>query len=412
MLAAGVDVEPLGAPLDGVRVVELSTVFMAPYCAQVLAEWGADVVKVESPDGDAARLVNDRTGSGLGPVFVTANRGKRSVALDLKDPRGMAVLRALVAGADVFLHNVRPPAARRLGIGGADLLALNPRLVHCGFRGYGAGGPYEDRPAYDDVIQAASGIAAAQAVDGSEPAYWRSAAADKVMGLFGAGAICAALRSRDATGRGRCIEVPMFEGMASFMLLDRQGGWVQQPPAGPTGYARTDSRSRRPYRTQDGHLAVMLYADKHWIAFFALIGRPELAFDDRFADLTARTRNIDALYALLEQEMSRRPTAEWRRHFSEADIPHGPVNSIEDLFDDPHLRATEFFRTIDQPGLGPVRLARSPIDMGGGAGGPRPAPRLGEHTVEVLQELGMAPEEITGLTVDGVARVLGGTSPP
>ncbi|QIX25306.1 CoA transferase [Nocardioides sp. JQ2195] len=394
------------APLAGVTVIELSTVFMAPYCAQLLAEWGADVIKVESPDGDTVRSINDHQGSGLGPVFVTANRGKRSVALDLKDPRGMAALRSLVADADVFLHNIRPPAARRLGITGEELLEINPRLIHCGFRGFGAGGPYADQPAYDDVIQAASGVAAAQAVDGSEPAYWRSAAADKIMGLYGAAAISAALAGRGSTDLGRIIEVPMFEGMASFMLLDRQGGWVQNPPTGPTGYARTDSEHRKPYRTSDGHLSVMVYADKQWLAFFDLIGKPELGSDPRFATIGARTRNIDELYSILADEMLRHTTQEWMALFRAADIPHGPVNSIEDLFEDEHLVATEFFHTLDQPGLGEVRLARSPISMGVPPHPARPAPRLGEHTEQVLEGTGLGPDDVAKLVADGVAVAL------
>lgn len=391
------------APLAGVTVIELSTVFMAPYCAQLLAEWGADVIKVESPAGDTVRGVNDHEGRGLGPVFVTANRGKKSVVLDLKDPRGMEVIRSLISTADVFLHNIRPPAARRLGITGEELLAVNPRLIHCGFRGFGAGGPYSDRPAYDDVIQAASGVAAAQTVDGSEPAYWRSAAADKIMGLYGAAAISAALAGRAGTDVGRIIEVPMFEGMASFMLLDRQGGWVQNPPTGPTGYARTDSEHRKPYRTSDGYLSVMVYADKHWLAFFDLIGRQELGSDPRFADIGARTRNIDELYSILSDEMMRRSTEEWMRLLGAADIPHGPVNSIESLFEDEHLTATKFFHTLDQPGLGEVRLARSPISMGMPPEPARPAPRLGEHTEQVLADTGLAADDIAKLVADGVA---------
>lgn len=393
----------LALPLIGVQIVELSTVFMAPYSTQVLAEWGAEVIKVESPDGDVVRRISERDNSGLGPVFITANRGKKAITLDLKDPRGMDVLRSLITTADVFVHNIRPPAANRLGIDAEAFLVLNPRLVHCGFRGYGAGGPSSDKPAYDDVIQAATGVADAQTAGGAEPAYWRSAAADKVMGLYGAAAICAALRARDVTGQGRGIEVPMFEGMASFMLLDRQGGWVQDPPTGPTGYARTDSPFRRPYRTSDGHVAVMVYSDKQWQSFFSLIGRPELSQDPRFTDLGARTREINALYQIVELEMRNRSTDQWIDLLDAADIPNGPVNSIEDLFADPHLGATDFFHSVDQPGLGKVRLARSPIDMGVAPLAPRPAPRQGEHTQEILTGLGLTLEEIEKLAEDGVA---------
>ncbi|MFD6321526.1 CaiB/BaiF CoA transferase family protein [Streptomyces sp. NPDC001812] len=389
-------------PLEGVRVLDLSTVFMGPYAAQILAGWGAEVIKVEALEGDQVRGIGDVGRTGLGPIFINANGGKRSLALDLKAAGAREVLHALVRRTDLLLHNVRPPAAARLGITWEDLSVVNPSLVHCAFRGYGAGGPWADRPAYDDVIQAGSGVAMAQAVGGAEPAYWRSAVADKVMGIYGAAAACAALRSRDVTGEGRAVEVPMFEAMAAFMLLDRQGGWVTDPPNGPTGYPRTDSPHRRPYATKDGYLAVMIYADKQWLSFFRLIGRTDLGDDPRFHDINARTRHIDELYALLANEIATRTTAEWEAAFEEADIPHGPVNTIEDLFSDPQLVATDFFQTIHQPGMGPVRLARSPIDMGVPAAAPRPAPRLGEHTREILAEAGFAAEEITQLHDDRV----------
>lgn len=388
--------------LFGVRVLDLSTVFMGPYAAQILAEWGADVIKIEAPGGDQIRGVGDTTNAGLGPVFVNANRGKRSIALDLKTGAGQSVLHSLVHGADLLVHNVRPSAAVRLGLTWEELHTVNPRLVLCAFRGYGAGGPYADRPAYDDVIQAASGVASAQAAAGDEPAYWRSAASDTVMGIYGAAAACAALRAREADGTGRTVEVPMFEGMASFMLLDRQGGWLSDPPTGPTGYPRTDSPHRRPYATKDGHLAVMMYADKHWATFFELIGRPELAEDPRFRDIGARTRHINELYGLLADELTARTSAEWSAILERADIPHGPVNTIEDLFSDPQLTATEFFHTVEQPGLGPVRLARCPIDSATPRKPPEPAPLLGQHTRDVLVDAGYSSEHIEDLIDTGV----------
>ncbi|GAB3693390.1 CaiB/BaiF CoA transferase family protein [Saccharopolyspora tripterygii] len=391
-----------GDLLTGVRVLDLSTIFMGPYAAQLLAEWGADVIKVESLVGDQVRSIGDVAGTGAGPIFVNANRGKRSLAVDLKGERAREVLHALVRGTDVLLHNIRPPAAARLGLTWDELSEVNPALVLCAFRGYGKGGPHADHPAYDDVIQAASGIASAQAAAGGEPEYWRSAASDKVMGLYGAAATCAALRAREIDGAGRPVEIPMFEGMASFMLLDRQGGWLTDPPSGPSGYPRTDSPHRRPYATRDGHLAVMMYADKHWTAFFEIIGRPELAEDRRFGDIRARTSHIDELYELLAREMATRTSAEWSEAFERADIPHGPVNTVEDLFADPQLAATDFFHTVEQPGVGPVRLARRPIDFGTPPPPPRPAPLLGQHSREVLAEAGIPDEDVQRLVDAGV----------
>lgn len=391
-----------GDLLAGVRVLDLSTIFMGPYASQLLAEWGADVIKVESLDGDQVRGIGDVAGAGVGPIFVNANRGKRSLAVDLKSERAREVLHALVRGTDVLLHNIRPPAAARLGLTWDELSEVNPALVLCAFRGYAKGGPHADRPAYDDVIQAASGIASAQAAAGGEPEYWRSAASDKVMGLYGAAATCAALRAREIDGAGRSVEIPMFEGMASFMLLDRQGGWLTDPPSGPSGYPRTDSPHRRPYATRDGHLAVMMYADKHWTAFFEIIGRPELAEDRRFHDIRARTSHIDELYELLAREMVTRTSAEWNEAFERADIPHGPVNTVEDLFADPQLAATDFFHTVDQPGVGRVRLARRPIDFGTPSPPPRPAPLLGQHSREVLAEAGIPDDDVQRLIDAGV----------
>ncbi|KWX56497.1 CaiB/BaiF CoA-transferase family protein [Mycobacterium sp. NAZ190054] len=389
-------------PLAGLRVIELSTVLMAPYCSQLLADWGADVIKIESPGGDNIRRVNERDGNAMGPMFVTANRGKRSIVIDLKDPRGLDLLHGIVKDADVFIHNIRPPAARRLGVDGPSLLRVNPSLIHCAFRGYGAGGPYEDRPAYDDVIQAASGVAASQGVGGAEPSYIRTVVADKVVGLYGAAAVCAAVAGRTPGGQGRIIEVPMFEGMASFMLLDRQGGWVGNPPLGPTGYNRADSVHRRPFRTSDGYLSVMVYTDRHWAAFFDLIGRPELKQDPRFGNLSGRTRHVDELYSMVAEELAKRPNAEWLDLLGKADIPHGPVNAIEDLFTDEHLSAVGFFQTLQQPGLGEVRLARSPIDMGIPPQPVRPAPLFGQHTEDVLREAGLTEDEVAKLVADGV----------
>lgn len=393
------------SPLHGLRVVDLSTTFMGPYCAMILAQWGADVVKVEAPQGDVLRYVGDARVPGMGPIFLNANRGKRSMAVDLKDRAGMDVFTRLVETADVLVHNLRPRAAARLGITPDRVLASNDRLVYCAFRGFGSGGPYADRPAYDDVIQGASGMAAVQAVDGGRPAYWRSAAADKTMGILGAAAVLAAVHGRSVTGRGRAIEVPMFESMASFMLLEQQGGWVYDPPGGPTGYPRTESPYRKPFRTKDGYLAVMVYTDQQWRSFFGAIGEPALADDPRYRTIGTRTVHIDELYALMDDHLTRRTTAEWQAVFERADIASSKVNAIEDLFDDEHLVATGFFETVDHPYAGRLRMARSPVDMGDrrpGAAALRHPPRLGEHSAEVARELGYPDTAIDALVGRGV----------
>ncbi|MFJ8929851.1 CaiB/BaiF CoA transferase family protein [Streptomyces sp. NPDC102364] len=406
---------PAGRPLHGVRVVDITSTLMGPYCTLLLAQWGADVIKVEPPAGDVVRYIGDTRGNGMGPAFLNTNRGKRSVALDLKAPGAAPVLAALVDSADVLVHNLRPAAARRLGLTAESALERNPRLVHCAFRGFAAGGPDSDRPAYDDVIQAAGGVAALQGGDGGAE-YVRQAAADKTVGVYGAAAVLAALHGRQATGRGRAVEVPMLETMASFTLLEQQGGRVFDPPTGPTGYARTSSPHRRPCRTKDGQLAVMIYTDAQWRAFFAAIGRPALADDPRFRTITERTEHIDTLYSMVNAELLQRTTAEWQAEFDARDIPATRVNTLDDLFTDPHLSATGFFERTEHPTEGPLLLGRPPVRMTepAAAGEPsatcsdegplRPAPHLGEHTREVLAELGLPGTEAAALFDTGVAR--------
>lgn len=374
------------APLTGVTVVDLSSTFMGPYCTMLLAQWGADVIKVEPQSGDVVRYIGDVRQTGMGPVFLNVNRGKRSIALDLKHADIAQVMECLVAQADVFVHNVRPSAAKRLGIAADDIMRINPSVVYCGFRGFGAGGPYEDRPAYDDVIQAASGMAALQGGTG-DPEYVRGAVADKTVGLMGAAAILAALHGRQRTGRGEVVEVPMLEAMTSFTLLEQQGGWVFDPPLGPTGYARTKSPHRKPYRTKDGLLAIMVYTDEQWRSFFDVIGRSDLALEPHYQTIRDRTIHIDELYNIVNTVMATRSTSEWHEILVRADIPAAPVNTISDLFSDPHLHETDFFERVEHPTEGTLRQARPPVVL---SGMPqlRPAPRLGEHTFEVLSELG------------------------
>lgn len=388
-------------PLTGVRIVDLSSTFMGPYCTLLLAQWGADVVKVEPPGGDVVRHICDTRGTGMGPVFLNVNRGKRSVALDLKHKRAPEVLGRLVGGADIVVHNLRPAAARRLGLSGEDVLRANPRAVYCAFRGYAAGGPDAERPAYDDVIQAVSSMAAVQGgAAGAE--YVRTTAADKICGAIGAAAVLAALHGRNATGRGQIVEVPMLETMAGFMLLEQQGGWVYDPPAGPTGYPRTDSPYRRPCRTKDGELSVMVYTDDQWRAFFEAIDRPELADDPRYRTIRERTTHIDELYALVAAAMETRTSAEWLAELEARDIPTGRVNSVSDLFEDPQLTASGFFEHIDHPSEGQLRLPRQAVGIGERSTPLRPAPLLGEHGVEVAAELGFDPTAIDRLVADGV----------
>jgi crotonobetainyl-CoA:carnitine CoA-transferase CaiB-like acyl-CoA transferase len=351
---------------------------MAPYATLLLAQLGAEVIKVELPDGDIARQIGDTAGTGLGPYFINANRGKLSITLDLRKEADYETFTRLIERTDVFVHNRRPNAASRLRIEYGTLQAVNRRLIHASAAGYSSDGPYANRAAYDDVIQAASGLASVQSA-GGEPSYVRSVVADKTTGLMLFGAVLAALFERERSGEGQAVEVPMFETMVSFLLLDQQGGLVFDPPTGPSGYARTSSPYRRPYKTADGVISIMVYTDAQWQSFFDVVGKPQLARDSRFMTMRARTEHIDALYCHVEEELAHRPTLEWLEVLEGRGIPASAVNSIEDVLGDPQVNAVGLIESEAYPSLGLVRTARLPIAFSRTPlGRVRHAPTVGE----------------------------------
>ncbi len=375
-------------PLHGVRILDLTTVIMGPAATQMLGDLGADVVKVEQPAGDSMRNIGPFRHAGMGPMYLQANRNKRSVRLDLKNAEDRATLLELASGVDVVVSNVRPQAMERLGLGFAALTAVNPSLIYCAAVGYGAGGPSAGKAVYDDLMQAASGISGLfRAVDGT-PKYAPINICDRVVGLYLVIAIVSALHHRQATGEGQEIEVPMFETMAQFVLADHMGGGAFVPPLGPMGYKRLLSRIRGPYATRDGHLSLVVYTDKHWRAFSEMVGLPGLLDNDpRFRDQEARTQHAEDMGRFIEAQLPRFGNAEWIAKLEAADIPVSPVNSIEDLFNDPHLQAVGLFGTQEHPTEGtlqvarfPVRFSRSPATIR------RLAPNHGEHTDEVIAE--------------------------
>jgi crotonobetainyl-CoA:carnitine CoA-transferase CaiB-like acyl-CoA transferase len=373
-------------PLSGVRVVDLSNTVMVPYTTLLMAQMGADVVKVEPPEGDILRKVGDTGGSGFGPVYINANYGKKSVVLDLKSPAGRQALLRLIDRADVFVHNRPRRSARNLGIEYEALAKDHPRLIYCSACGYGSDGPYCDLPAYDDVIQAACGMADIQ-TNGGKPAYVRTAVADKTAALFALGGIMAALYERERSGLGQAIEVPMFESMISFLMLEHQGGAVFDPPRGPTGYVRMSSENRHPFRTSDGLIGVMIYTDSQWAKFFTLIHRPRLADDPRFSSMTERTANTDLLYSLVEDVLKGRSTEAWITILGKGGIPVMRVNSIDEILDDDHVRATGLIERHDDPVVGATLSTRLPIKFSRSvpAKTGRP-PLLGEHN-SLLDEI-------------------------
>jgi crotonobetainyl-CoA:carnitine CoA-transferase CaiB-like acyl-CoA transferase len=381
------------APLRGTRVLELGTILMVPYAAQWLADLGADVIKIEAPAGDSTRYTGPALERGMSSIFLGSNRGKRSVVLDLKTGPGRAALLALVDGADVLIHNNRPQKMAALGLGPDRLLERNPRLVYATLHGFGEAGPYGGRAAYDDVIQGMSGLVHMAGRRTGTPDFVPTVVADKTSGLVGVIGILAALSERDRTGRGGHVEIPMFETMVAYTAVEHLYGHHFTPPRGPAEYPRVTTPERKPFRTRDGFLCALPYTDRHWRAFFEAVGRPDLLADQRFRDITARTRNVAALYAQLAAILALRTTAEWVELFERLEIPFANVRSLEELVEDPHLAATGFFRTVETHG-GPVRLAGNPVLFDGERPSAGRPPRLGEHTDEVLGEIGLSAEAL------------------
>ncbi len=382
-------------PLQGVRVLDLTTVVMGPAATQVLGDLGADVIKIESATGDSIRWVGPWRHPGMGPLFLQANRNKRSVVLDLKSDEGMKHLLALARSADVLVSNVRPQALKRLGLDYAALSALNKRIIYCAAVGYGSDGPSSGTPVYDDLMQASSGIAGLfNKVDGA-PRYAPVNICDRVVGLYVVTAVTSALYHRAMTGEGQEIEVPMFETMAQFVLADHMGGGTFTPPEGAMGYARLLSRTRGPYPTKDGYLAVVVYVDRDWRAFTALVGCPDLMdVDERFSSHALRTRYAEDMGRFLADHIATRTTDEWLEVLREIDIPACRVNAIEDLFDEPHLAAVGLFQEFDHPTEGQVKMARFPVRFSRSpASIRRLPPNLGEHTDAVINALSAANPE-------------------
>lgn len=395
-----------GGPLAGFRVLDMTTVLAGPYATQIVADYGAEVVKVEPPEGDVMRLAGAKRHARMGPIFMHANRNKRSVVLDVKQPEGREAMLRLAAQCDAFVHNIRPAAMARLRLSYEDLAAVNPRLVYVSLVGYSQQGPYAARPAYDDLIQGISGMAAAFTMCGDDaPRFVPAVIADRISGLNTAHALLAALLHRERTGQGQSVNVPMFESLVQIVLGDHLGGLSFDPPAGPPGYNRLTTPNRRPYRTRDGFVCVLVYTDRQWQSFFTAIGRPDIwSSDPRFADQATRTRYYDQAYGMLAEFIQERTTAEWLALLPAHDIPAVPVSRIEELEDDPHLAATGFVETVDHPTEGRIKQVRPPPEFSRTPPGIwRHAPNPGEHTREVLAEAGLAPREVDALVAGRVA---------
>lgn len=392
-------------PLDGLRVIDLSSVVMGPFATQILGDLGADVIKVEPHQGDTTRHVTPMRSENMGWVFLHANRNKRSIVLDLKDSAGKEAFLKLVESVDAVVTNVRTRALDRLGFGWDTLKARNPRLILVNLVGYGGGGPYDGRPTYEDLIQGVTALPSMLVQAGSEePHYVPMAMNDRAVGVSSAVALLAAVIHREKTGRGQQIEVPMFETMAQWVLGDHMGGKTFEPPLGPAGYKRTLTKERRPYKTKDGRICCIIYTDKHWRNFMELIGKSEtFRTDSRFANIGTRTDHAHDLYAYVSEAMLERTSAEWVETLLEADVPVTPLHDLDTLMEDEHLAAVGYLPVVDHPTEGKVRQVRVPTTWTESQPSIRRAPpRLGEHSIEVLREAGVSEGDIADLIDRGV----------
>lgn len=392
--------QPTG-PLSGIRVIDITTVVLGPFCSQTLGDMGADVIKIETTDGDSTRLLGPSRTPGMGSYFANLNRNKRSLALDLKKPAAREAILRLVETADVFVHNMRIGAAQRLGLDYATLSARNPRLIYACASGFRKGSSMQEFPAYDDLIQGVSGTASLNAGPDGAPRYFPTVMVDKLTGAQLASMIGMALFHRERTGQGQEIHLPMMETILSFMLVEHLWfGTLGEPEKG-LGYPRMLTPHRRPYRTKDGYISVIAHSNAQWGKLFEAMGVPELIDDPRFNSVPARARNIDAAYATLTEGMQQRTTEEWLAELRPADIPCGKANGLDDLFTDPYLTETGYFEAHEHPTEGnvvipaiPARFSRSPPNVH------RPWPTLGQHSREVLAEAGCSDAEIDAILAE------------
>lgn len=388
--------------LDGIRVLDLTSVVLGPLATQTMGDMGADIVKIEGPAGDTTRYTGPKRSADMSALYMGLNRNKRSLVLDLKQEAAKEALWRLIDTADVFLHSVRPQAMDRLGFSSEAVCARNPRIVYAGIHGFRMDGPYAGRPAYDDVIQGLSGSADLMARLVGEPRYMPTIMADKTCGLVTVNAVLAALLERERSGKGQFVEIPMFETMVAFNMADHIFGYTFDPPEGPMGYSRVLTPSRRPYKTTDGFICLLAYTDTQWVRFWEEVGRPELKDDPRFDSLSSRADNIEAVYSLAGEFIATRSTADWLETLPRLEIPCGEIIELEDIPDDPHLQAVGFFRKETHPTEGaitvpdtPVQFSRTPASID------RLQPKLGEHSAEILREAGLGEDEIEDMRATG-----------
>ncbi len=395
----------MAGPLNGVRILDCTSVVLGPWAAQQLGDLGADVIKIEPPTGDTTRQLGPRRNPGMAAFYLGCNRNKRSVVLDLKIPEGREALFELAKTADVLMHNYRPEPAARLGVPYEAFQKINPRLVYVAAYGYRAAGPMGPKAAYDDIIQAGTGMTMLQTVVAGSPRFLPTIVADKTSSNGVVSAVLAALFERERSGQGQAVEVPMFETLVSFVMVEHLYGETFIPAIETAGYKRLLNKERRPYPSKDGYFALLPYTDAHWKEFCKLIGREEIMADPRFFSLATRLENIEVVYATLAEICASRSNAEWVELLKDSNVPHGPVHSLEDLLVDEQLNATGYWQEMDHPTEGRIRMpgiaprfSRTAPEIR------RPQPRLGEHSLEVLREAGFSEDRIATMLAAGATR--------
>ena len=399
----------MSGPLEGVRILELTSVVLGPWACQILADMGAEVIKVEPPRGDSNRSLGASRNPNMSALYLTCNRNKRSIVLDLKQDSGREALLKIAQDCDVLIHNNRPQVMVKLGLDYEDIKAVNPRIIYCGSYGYGKNGPYGAKGALDDSIQAVSGIAMLNEMVLGEPRYLPTIVADKTTAMAVVFSVTSALYHREKTGKGQALEVPMFETMVYYVMAEHLWGMTFEPPIGTAGYTRLMSKQRKPYKTKDGYIAILPYLDSHWEVFCKKAGREDLLEDDRFRTLADRVKNIDDTNIETAKTMVTRTTQEWLDIFGETSVPTIVVNTLEELITDPHLAAVDYWNLVEHPTEGTLRMPSFPVNFSESPATIRNLPpQLGQDSVEILRQAGIDEQGIaamldSGATIDAKA---------
>ena len=392
-------------PLEGIKILDLSSILMVPYCTRILADLGAEVIKIESLEGDNTRYIGPYENKSMGAVFLNLNRNKKSVSVDLKTPKGKEIIFKLIKKSDVFISNIRKSALSRLGFDHKTFVKYNNRIITAFAVGFSSNGPYKDLPAYDDIIQAASGMASYQEAYSDQPSYTSGATADKATGLMLALSVVSSLFKRNKDNNNLEVEVPMFETMVDFTLVEHLYGYNFFPPKAPPIYPRQSSPNRKPYKTLDGYIAVLPYSDDQWLRFFSIIKKEKILKDPKFSSLESRNQNIDELYKILSEELKMKNTNYWIKNLREQDIPATKVNFPKDLFEDEHLEKTKFFKVQDHPTEGKLLYPSFPVEFNQDKiAESLHAPSLGENTREILIDLGYSDFEIESFVSKGTIK--------